>query len=285
MTDTAMGDDAESWEIARRLTGARRRGEALPVYPGAQPPSMEAGYACQDAAIALWERPVAGWKVGKIPDAWLARMGEDRLVGPIFASAVQAPPAASRSTDGLPVHEGLFDVIPGGFAAVEAEFVFCIARDAVPGKTAWTDEEALAMVGSLHVGAELAGSPMPMINDLGPAIVVSDFGNNAGLILGPAVADWRSALRDDLVCRTFVEDVEVGEGRASGIAGGLVAALRFALARCARRGMPLRAGQWVSTGAATGIHDVVAGQRARVVFDGIAEIGVTMRRARPEGMA
>jgi 2-keto-4-pentenoate hydratase len=46
--------------------------------------------------------------------------------------------------------------------------------------------------------------------------------------------------------------------------------------------MPLRAGQWVSTGAATGIHDVVAGQRARVVFDGIGEIAVTMRQARPE---
>ena len=285
MTDRAMGDDAESWEIARRLTGARRRGEALPVYPGAQPPSMEAGYACQDAAIALWERPIAGWKVGKIPDAWLARMGEDRLVGPIFASAVQAPEATARSAGGLPALAGTFDVIPGGFAAVEAEFVFGIGRDAPPGKTAWSDEEALAMVGSLHVGAELAGSPMPMINDLGPAIVVSDFGNNAGLILGPAVADWRTALRDDLVCRTFVEDVEVGQGRASGIAGGLVAALRFALARCAKRGMPLRAGQWISTGAATGIHDVVAGQRARVVFDGIAEILVTMRQARPEGVA
>lgn len=274
-----MGDDAESWEIARRLTGARRRAEALTVYPGAQPPSLEAGYACQDAAIALWERPVAGWKVGRIPDAWLARMGEDRLVGPIFAGAVQAPPAVSRSAEGLPVHAGTFEVIPGGFAAVEAEFVFCIARDAAPGKIEWSDEEALAMVASLHVGAELAGSPMPMINDLGPAIVVSDFGNNAGLILGPAVADWRAALRDDLICRTFVQDVEVGQGRASGIAGGLVAALRFALTRCAKRGMPLRAGQWVSTGAATGIHDVIAGQHARVVFDGVAEIHVTMQQA------
>jgi 2-keto-4-pentenoate hydratase len=285
MTDTAMGDDAESWEIARRLTGARRRGEALAAYPGAQPRSLAAGYACQDAAIALWQQPIAGWKVGRIPDAWLARMGEDRLVGPIFAGAVQAPPMSARSVDGLPVHAGRFDVIPDGFAAVEAEFVFCIARDAAPGKTEWTDDEALAMVASLHVGAELAGSPMPMINELGPAIVVSDFGNNAGLILGPAVDDWRRALRDDLVCRTFVEDVEVGQGRASGIAGGLVAALRFALARCAKRGMPLRAGQWVSTGAATGIHDVVAGQHARVVFDGVAEIRVTMGRARPEGEA
>jgi 2-keto-4-pentenoate hydratase len=282
MTETAMGDDAERREIALRLTGARRRAEALPVYPGAVPSSLEVGYACQDAAIALWGRPVAGWKVGRIPDAWLARMGEERLVGPIFASALQAPLALAHDAAGLPVHEGVFEVIAGGFAAVEAEFVFGIDRDAPPGKTAWSDEDALAMIGSLHVGAELAGSPMPMINDLGPAVVVSDFGNNAGLILGPAVADWRAALRDDLHCRTLVEDVEVGHGRASGIAGGLVAALRFALARCAMRGMPLRAGQWVSTGAATGIHDVVAGQRARVVFDGIGEIAVTMRQARPE---
>lgn len=277
-----MGDDAEHREVARRLTRARRRAEALPVYPGALPPTLDAGYARQDAAIALWDRAVAGWKVGKIPDAWLARMGEERLVGPIFASAVQAPSATDRTAGGLPVFEGRFDVIPGGFAAVEAEFVFCIGEDAPPGKTAWTDEEALAMVASLHVGAELAGSPMPMINDLGPAVVVSDFGNNAGLILGPAVADWRAALRDDLFCRTLVEEVEVGRGRASGIAGGLVAALRFALARCAMRGMPLRAGQWVSTGAATGIHDVVAGQRARVVFDDTAEIVIAMRQAQAE---
>ena len=280
-----MGDDAEHREVARRLTGARRRAEALAVYPGALPSTLDAGYARQDAAIALWDRAVAGWKVGKIPDAWLARMGEDRLVGPIFASAVQMPSATGRTDEGLPVFEGRFDVIPGGFAAVEAEFVFGIGRDAPPGKTAWTDEEALAMVASLHVGAELAGSPMPMINDLGPAVVVSDFGNNAGLILGPAVADWRAALRDDLHCRTLVENVEVGHGRASGIAGGLVAALRFALARCAMRGMPLRAGQWVSTGAATGIHDVVAGQHARVVFDDTAQIVIAMRQARGEDAA
>ncbi len=279
-----MGDDAGHREVALRLTGARRRAEALPEYPGVLPSTLDAGYARQDAAIALWGVPVAGWKVGRIPDAWLARMGEERLVGPIFADAVQMPPPAVGS-GGLPQYEGGFEVIPGGFAAVEAEFVFGIGLDAPPGKTQWTDEEALAMVASLHVGAELEGSPMSMINDLGPAVVVSDFGNNAGLILGPAVPDWRAALRDDLVCRTRVEGVEVGVGRASGIAGGLVAALRFALARCARRGMPLRAGQWISTGAATGIHDVVAGQGAQVIFDGVAQIHVTMRQARPESDA
>jgi 2-keto-4-pentenoate hydratase len=119
-------------------------------------------------------------------------------------------------------------------------------------------------------------------------VVVSDFGNNAGLILGPAVPEWRRMLgarEQDLHCETSIDEVVVGYGRASDIAGGLVAALRFALSRCARRGMPLRAGQFVSTGAATGIHDIRAGQRARVSFDGIAAIPVVAVPAMPRPQA
>lgn len=270
-----VGDDSESWEIARRLVRARLQASALPDYPGALPPSLDAGYASQDAAIAMWPTRVAGWKVGKIPDAWLARMGEERLVGPIFEDAVQRV---------LPGEAAGFAVIAGGFAAVEAEFVFRLGVDAPVGKTAWTDDEALALIDTLLVGAELAGSPLPRINDLGPAVVVSDFGNNAGLILGPPVPEWRrmlGTLEQDLRCETAIDGVIVGSGRASDIAGGLVAALRFALARCARRGMPLRAGQLVSTGAATGIHDIRAGQQARVTFDGIGEIPVVAVLAMP----
>ena len=270
-----VGDDSESWEIARRLVRARLQASALPDYPGTLPPSLDAGYASQDAAIAMWPTRVAGWKVGKIPDAWLARMGEERLVGPIFEDAVQHVLAGEAAG---------FAVIAGGFAAVEAEFVFRLGVDAPVGKTAWTDDEALALIDTLLVGAELAGSPLPRINDLGPAVVVSDFGNNAGLILGPPVPEWRrmlGTLEQDLRCETAIDGVVVGSGRASDIAGGLVAALRFALARCARRGMPLRAGQLVSTGAATGIHDIRAGQQAQVTFDGIGEIPVVAVLAMP----
>ncbi len=279
MDGRAVGDDSERWEIARRLVGARLRGEALPVYPGAMPPTLAAGYACQDAAIALWPAPIAGWKVGRIPDAWLARMGEERLVGPIFDDR------ATLATLGTPVP---FPVIEGGFAAVEAEFVFRLGADARPGKTVWTDDEALALVDALLVGVELAGSPLPKINDLGPAVVVSDFGNNAGLILGPVIPEWRRRLgasERELRCSTAIDGAIVGNGRASDIAGGLLAALRFALTRCARRGMPLREGQWVSTGAATGIHEILAGQSSQVSFDGIGTIDVVAIPATPKETA
>jgi 2-keto-4-pentenoate hydratase len=270
-----VGENSESLEIARRLVRARLNALALPDYPGALPLSLDAGYASQDAAIKMWPTDVVGWKVGKIPDAWLSRMGEERLIGPIFDDAVQIV---------LPSEAAAFPVIADGFAAIEAEYVFRLGADAPRMKIDWRDDEALALVDTLMVGAELAGSPLPRINDLGPAVVVSDFGNNSGLILGPTVPEWRDmlgTLEKDLRCETIIDNIVVGSGRASDIAGGLVAALRFALARCARRGMPLRAGQLVSTGAATGIHDIRAGQQARVVFEGICEIPVTAILAMP----
>jgi 2-keto-4-pentenoate hydratase len=42
--------------------------------------------------------------------------------------------------------------------------------------------------------------------------------------------------------------------------------VRCLLEHCARRGRPLKAGQLVSTGAATGIHDIEVGQVGRVSF-------------------
>jgi 2-keto-4-pentenoate hydratase len=270
-----VSENSESLEIARRLVSARLNAFALPDYPGALPISLDAGYASQDAAIKMWPTQVVGWKVGKIPDVWLSRMGEERLIGPIFDDAVQFSLAGGVAN---------FPVIAGGFAAVEAEYIFKLGADAPSTKTDWRDDEALALVDTLMVGAELAGSPLPSINDLGPAVVVSDFGNNAGLILGPSVPEWRDmlgTLEQNLRCETIIDDIVVGSGRASDIAGGLVAALRFALTRCARRGMPLRAGQLISTGAATGIHDIHAGQKARVVFEGICEIPVIAMHAVP----
>jgi len=48
--------------------------------------------------------------------------------------------------------------------------------------------------------------------------------------------------------------------------------LRFLLELCARRSRPLKAGAWVSTGAITGVHEIVAGQSARVSFGDAGEV-------------
>ncbi len=250
-------------QIAQALVSARLAATALPGFPGILPDGLEAAYASQDAAIALWPDELAGWKVGRIVPPWLARFTTERLVGPVFRDAVQV--ARPGETLIMPVFEG-------GFAAVEAEFVFRLGAGAPPGKSQWTADEAAALVDTLHVGIEAAGSPLACINDLGPAVVVADFGNNAGLMVGPAIADWRRRSLDSMTSETVVNGRSVGKGSAASVPGGPLAALVFTLTRCAERGLPLKAGHYVSTGATTGIHVVRAGDSALAVFRDIGEL-------------
>jgi 2-keto-4-pentenoate hydratase len=235
---------------------------------------MDAAYVCQDEAIALWPDEIVGWKVGWIAEDQQRVYGEERVVGPIFRNSVRII---------RPDEEIEFPVYRGGFAAVEAEYVFRMSADAPADQLSWTDAEAADMVGALYIGIEPASSPLATINELGPAVVVSDFGNNAGLLLGPEVADWRQRIADGMTCETFIEGRSVGKGGTARLPKGPIGALAFALMRCARRGRPLRAGCLVSTGAASGIHDILPGQSSALVFDGVGTLRCRAVPAAPAG--
>ena len=284
MTHAAVTPLCEPRDIARRFVRARLMATSLPDFPGTVPGTLEVAYACQDAAIAQWPDEVQGWKVGRILEPWLSRVGEERLVGPIFSREVR--PAADREPARPALDAAAHAVVPfpvfeGGFAAVEAEFIVRLGADGEPGRREWTAADAALLVSAMHVGVETAGSPLATINELGPTVVVSDFGNNAGLIVGPPIPNWRRFSPEQLTSETFVEDRRVGSGSAASVPGGPLASLAYALGRCARRGLPLKAGQLVSTGATTGIHHIRIGQSARVVFRGVGEILCRAVRAEP----
>lgn len=248
-------DNSTGSPIARTFTDARRTGRAVPSYPGAQPDSMDAAYAVQDDAIALWPDRIAGWKLGRINAPWDARMGAGRLAGPIFARNVWAAEGDKPTP---------FGVIEGGFAAVEAEYVLELADTAVD-RGDWTAETAAALVGRVFTGIEIAGSPFPGINDHGPAVTASDFGNNAGLILGAEIADWRTRL-PGLTCSVTIDGQIIGTGGAAAIPNGPLDSLAFLLNLLHHRGRRLEAGQLISTGAATGVHQIFPGQSSVADF-------------------
>jgi len=258
-------------DIAQKFVGARREGKALPDYPGEIPADLSASYRVQEQAIALLGEDIVGWKIGRVAPDWQERVREERLAGPIFKPELWQTKNAG---------DIVFQVYEGGFAAVEAEYVYRLGADAPAGKTDWSADEAAAIVAALHIGVECAGSPLATINDLGPKVVVSDFGNNHGLILGPEIPNWRTLKDQDLRCETFIDGKKVGAGGAASIpSGGPMGALVWVLGHLAARGRPLKAGQLVTTGAATGIHDIVAGQKARVDFDGFGEISCVAVKA------
>jgi 2-keto-4-pentenoate hydratase len=253
--------DAET--VAQQFISARLRAAALPGFPGELPLDLAGAYATQDAAIDLWPDKIAGWKIGKIPPDHAAKLGAVFLAGPVFRKDVRL------CAPGALVEYGIY---VGGFAAVEAEFMFEIGQDAPVGKTSWTTADAAAIVKRMICGVETAGSPLATINIVGPKAVISDFGNNNGLIVGPEVPNWQDRVLSELVCETFIDDKSVGKGSAANVTGGPLEPLRFVAELCARRGRPLKAGMLISTGAITGIHDVVPGEIARVEFEGIGAV-------------
>jgi len=248
--------------IAQSFVEARQQGRSLPDFPGEIPADLVTAYRVQDLAIARWPDQVAGWKVGYIATERRDGSGDERLLGPIFSRALWNATGSINE----------FPIFVGGFGAVEAEYVLQLEADAPVDKLDWTPAEAEALPARLFIGVEIASSPLATINQLGPRVVISDFGNNNGLILGPEVSDWRAREESSLRAETLIEGQRVGSGGATLLPGGLRAAYAFALARSARRGRPLKRGDLIATGNATGIHDIAVGQQAIIRFDGIGEI-------------
>lgn len=249
-------------EIAHHFVNARRNGRSLPDFPGDIPEDLEAAYRVQDLAIAQWDDTVVGWKVGYIAPERRDHSGDERLLGPVFARKLWN---ATGAIVDIPVFSG-------GFGAVEAEYVLQLEADAPADQLEWTPEAAEALPARLFIGVEVASSPLATINKLGPRVVVSDFGNNNGLILGPEIADWTRLDEPELRAQTEIDGQVVGTGGATMLPGGLRAAYAFALARSAKRGRPLKKGDLIATGNATGIHDIAVGQQAVIRFVGYGDI-------------
>ena len=229
---------ANARQSALAFVAARKSGRAIDSYPGSPPKNLREAYAVQDAALALWQRSVGGWKVGRISGPDARRLGADRLVGPAFADTIfeeTAQPAAMK-------------VFAGGFAAAEAEFMLRLApqpdRD-LPR----TAREAMRWVDAVRIGVEIASSPYPKINADGPCVTVSDHGNNAGLLIGRPVGRERWETLSEIEVDVSVAGRTVGNATTATMLDGPFGAVRFLLENLFERNIDLQAGWWISSGA------------------------------------
>ena len=249
--------------IAGSFVAARRAGIALGVYPGDMPAELPEAYAVQDAAIALDARPIAGWKVGRINPPL---GGTDRLAGPVFADQVFE---ATAQPIAMPV-------FAGGFAAAEGEFLLRIGTTPDPSKRDYTMEEARALIDAVHVGIEIASSPFQGINDHGPTVTISDYGNNNGLVVGPELTGWRAIDINAVPVEVLINGVSVGAATSATMLDGPFGAARFLFEAMADRGIALQAGQWISSGAVTGVHRVAVSDRVEARFGDMLNVECTI---------
>lgn len=261
----------DSTAIAERFLAARRSAGGLEEYPGEFPATLDQAYEIQDRAIASWGQKVVGWKVGRVMPPYSERFATDRLAGPIFSARETAAAEPAQ-----------MPVFARGFAAGEAEFLLRIAATPPAGKTSFTLDEAADLIEAVHVGIEIASSPLPTINVLGPVAVVSDFGNNNGLLIGPRIDDWRTSGFEDWTVTLQIDGAEVGRGTAAAFPDGALGSARFLFELMARRGITLEPGQWISSGAVGGVHDAKVGQTVEARFGDEFTVTCQLTPAQPQ---
>lgn len=254
----------EARRIAKAFVEARRAGQALAHYPGTIPSTLDAAYQVQDFAIDCDGRQVGGWKVGRINPP---QDGVDRLAGPIFADSIFEANGASVE----------MPIFAHGFGAAEAEFLLRFGKAPPAGKRRFTEGEAADLIDAVHVGIEIASSPLPTINELGPTVTISDYGNNNGLVIGGAIPDWREADINAWPVELLINGEVIGAAKAETMLDGPVGAVRFLLELMAERGIAIEPGQWVSSGAVTGVHPVKAGDAVIARFGEGFETHCTIR--------
>lgn len=258
MASDAVLTDDRLQEISSTLVQARLGAGSLESFPGALPANLEEAYRVQALSRGVWPDQVVGWKVGGIPPRHRAALGADYLSGPIFKRRIFVSKPGEVAQ--MPVFED-------GFAAIEPEFVLKIG--AVP------EED------QVFIGAEIASSPIVDINGIGPLAVVSDFGNNNGVLVGPEIADWQQM---DQECVPVVAEIDgeiVGQKEVFDLPAAVERARAFLTNLAKSQGISLPAGTLISTGAITGVHDSVCGARSTLYFGKWGDLSIKLVAEQP----
>lgn len=237
------------------LLAARRSGRALPAFPAPIPETLAEAYAIQQRLIAGLGAPVLGWKVGRIPSGLIEVLGAERVAGPVLRIAELDGDAPGEAA-----------IFVGGAGAIEAEVMLRLR--AVPDRLTGGDDGA-TWVEEIRAGFEVASSPAPDVHNHAPYGIIADIGINNGLLLGPRLDHDEFTT---LAVETQIDGMTVGTGRGIDVLDGPWGSLNF-LVDLHRRGViELKAGQWISAGAITGVHLIGIGQTATARFGAGAHI-------------
>lgn len=244
-------------ELAALLAAARREGHQIHnLPPHLVPADAEEAYAVAfDVAARLgWE--ALGWKVAGTSDEMRRRLRmPEPILGRSFRRFACHSPARFR-------HAELLDPL------VEAEFFCILGRDLPPRATPYAEAELLDAVAAVHAGVELAECRFPNAALPPFAAILADGSGNGRYVLGPAIPGWRGADLAGMAVEVSVNGRPRRQGSGAEVMDHPLRPLVWLANRLPGLGTWLRAGEWVSTGTASGMLPVRAGDEVTVCFGG-----------------
>jgi 2-keto-4-pentenoate hydratase len=220
------------------------------------------------AMQALLERasaaPLFGWKIAATSTAGQAHIGVDGpLAGRILAEQVLAD-GATTSLAG------------NAMRVAEVEFAFRMARDLPPREGAYTQDEVLGAVASLHPAIEVPDSRFADFVTAGYVQLVADNACAHEFVLGESTgADWRGL---DLAAYAPVARMP-GRPDQPGLGANVLGDPRIALTWLANElsglGVTLKAGEVVTTGTCLVPVAILPGDAIEADFGALGRVAVS----------
>ncbi len=243
-------------DAARHLIAAWRGG-ARPLHRDIEPPDRASAFAVQDATVRALG-PVGGWKVGaRSPEA--------------------EPTCAPLPLAGI--HRSGHTLAPGeaSLRGIELELGVRLGRDVDTTGPGWSRADLVAAIEAVFPVIEFVDTRLADWRNSSPLAQLADLQSHGALVIG---ADAALPPHQANLCtlEAFLAfDGQPTATTAGGNPAGDVWRLLEWLARhCQHRGMPLRAGQVVTTGSCTGMLFAPAGAKVVGQLQGLGTLELTV---------
>lgn len=251
-------------KAATALHAARRERRVIDGLPAdSRPADLNDAYRIQDRLIEKLGLSIGGYFSGGTNPAIQKRLGLD---GPYSARLldeyIRPSPAFVRAKDFPPL-------------VLECEFVFVLGRNLPVRLEPYTRDEVAAAVESVHAGIEMVAGQLKDWADQDIYSIISDNGTDGALFYGPASAPGAVECGQiDVALSVNGANVQTGHG--SNVLGHPLDALTWLVNSCIARGEGPKKGQFFSTGSATPMQPVSAGDVAIADFGALGRVELSI---------
>ncbi|MGH6931443.1 MAG: 2-keto-4-pentenoate hydratase [Dongiaceae bacterium] len=240
----------------------RRLIEALP--PESRPADLAEGYEVQ-RALGKLAGPTLGWKIAATSVAGQRHIGVD---GPLAGRLY------SRYAHGAGIS------LPAGhlnMRVAEAEFAFRMGGGLPPRGRAYSQDEVMAAVASLHLAIEVPDSRYRDFVKVGAPSLVADDACAGFWLRGEETNGWRDL---DLAAHAVAarkNGAAAGTGSGANVLGDPRIALTWLANDLNGRGDGLKPGELITTGTCVPPVTIAPGDRIEMDFGGLGTIEVSFR--------
>jgi len=231
---------------------------------------LEDAYRIQDALHRVMAEAgrgeIAGWKIALTSRAMQQMTGVDQpAAGAIFSKVVHASPAR-------------VDVAAYHHLGVEFEVAVRVADDLPASGGPWTRASVAGKVAACIPAFELVEDGDADYKTLDAFTLVAQNTWNGGVVLGPAVMEWRGVDLERAVTRCWVNDQPAGQGKTGDALGHPFEAVAWLANLLNGRGRRLERGMIVMTGSSITTKFPAPGDRVRFAVDGLGEVALEAAR-------